>query len=210
MEYGALWREWRATAEGALAGVLAFCVGYAATLAVQYDEVRESAAVVDEVAALLGADTGGIFRGVAEWLQPDSVQLVGWFFYGSHYVPLEFHGSVLGSTVRRSVDVQETPVWDSLLVLVPPAVLLATGLLLAARFADERPASSLLTGIRIALGYGVTAVTIVSAVSYSRSVGFAAVTVGPNLVTVALYCTGYALAFGTVGAALYGAYVHGE
>ena len=51
MEFGALWREWRATAAGALAGVLAFWVGFVATLAVQYDEVRESAGVVEDVAA---------------------------------------------------------------------------------------------------------------------------------------------------------------
>jgi len=210
MEFGALWREWRATAAGALAGVLAFSVGFAATFAVQYDEVRESAGVVEDVTARLGADGGELFRSVAEWLQPDPVQLVGWFFYGSHYVPLEFRGSLLGNTVHRTVDVQETAVWDSLLVLVPPGVLLLAGFLLAARTADERPVSSPLTGVRIALGYGGTAVAVVSAVSYSRSLGFASMTVGPDPTTVALYCTGYAVAFGTVGAALHGAYVQGD
>jgi hypothetical protein len=35
-------------------------------------------------------------------------------------------------------------------------------------------------------------------------------TVGPDPTTVALYCTGYAVAFGTVGAALHGAYVQGD
>lgn len=207
---GSLWRDGAATLAGAAYGVAAFAAGYLASLVLVYQQVDASDELLDSIAERLGPTLGAAFRDVASWLQPDALQAVGWFFYNSHYVPLEVRAAALGQGLSASVSLQQTPMWRSALVLVPPVVLLAAGYLFARRQSDARPADSLTCGVRIAVGYGVSALLGVYAVSYTRNAGIAAITLQPSPTTAVLYCSAYALAFGTAGAVLYGAYGHSE
>lgn len=207
---GSLWRDSEATLAGATYGVAAFLAGYLASLGLVYDDVDRSGELLDEIAARLGPTLGTAFRDVASWLEPDSLQAVGWFFYNSHYVPLEVRASAVGQGFSASVSLQQTTLWNSALVLVPPVVLLGAGYLFARRQSGARTPSALECGIRIAVGYGAAAAVGVSLVAYSRSAGIAAITLQPPLGTAVLYCAAYAVAFGTVGAMLYAAYGHSE
>lgn len=206
---GALYRDWRATVRGAVAGVTAFVVGFAATFVLEHDEARNAEGFVEDAATFLGPDAGPLLRDAATWLQPDPLQVTGWFYYASHYVPLDVEVAALGRSANRVVDVQDLPMWDGVLVLVPPVVLFAAGFGVAARefTRDSVGSSSVLAGTRLALGYGGVAALVAFQVAYSRSVGFASVSIAPGLATVVLNCAAYALAFGTAGAAVYAAYV---
>jgi hypothetical protein len=207
---GSLWRDTDATLAGAAYGVAAFLVGYLASLGLVYRDVDASDELLNAIATRLGPTLGGAFRDVATWLQPEPLRTVGWFFYNSHYVPLEVRASALGQRLTTTVSLQQTPVWTSTLVLVPPVVLLVAGFLFARRQSHDRAAPAPGCGARIALGYAATAVAGVYVIGYSRNAGIAMITLQPSLSTAALYCGGYALLFGTAGAALYGAYVHSE
>ncbi|MFC3476398.1 hypothetical protein [Halobacterium litoreum] len=202
---GALYRDWRDTARAAVAGVVAFLAGFAATFVLEYDEARDSAGFVEDVARFLGPDAGPLFRQAADWLEPDPVQVTGWFFYASHYVPLDVRVTALGNSAHRVVNVRDLPVWDGALVLVPPAVLLVAGFVVAARVTPD--ASPVLTGVRVAFGYVAAAVVALRWVAYSRDAGLASASVGPDAWTVAINCGAYALVFGTIGAIVYAAYV---
>lgn len=207
---GSLWRDTDATLAGAVYGVAAFLVGYLGSLALVYEDVDTSGDLLDAIATRLGPTLGGAFRDVATWLQPDPLQTVAWFFYNGHYVPLEVRASALGQRLTATVSLQQTPMWTSALVLIPPVVLLVAGFLFARRQSHDRAAPALGCGVRIALGYAAIAVAGVYLVGYSRSAGIAMITLQPSLSTAAFYCGGYALVFGTAGAMLYGAYVHSE
>jgi hypothetical protein len=207
---GSLWRDTDATLAGAAYGVAAFLVGYLASLALVYRDVDASNELLDAIATRLGPTLGDAFRDVASWLQPDPLQTVAWFFYNGHYVPLEVRAAALGQRFTATVSLQQTPMWTSALVLIPPVTLLLTGFLFARRQSDRHPPPALSCGLRIALGYVAVAVAGVYLVAYSRSAGIAMITLQPPLSTAALYCGGYALLFGTAGAMLYGAYVHSE
>jgi hypothetical protein len=205
---GSLWRDREATLAGVAYGVAAFLTGFLASLALVFDDVDQSDELLDEIATRLGPTLGDVFRDVASWLEPGSLQAVGWFFYNSHYVPLEVRASALGQRLSASVSLQQTPMWNSALVLVPPVVLLGAGYLFARRQSDDGAPSALACGVRIALGYSATAAGGVYLVGYSRSAAIAAITLQPAVGTAALYCGGYALAFGTGGALLYSTYGH--
>lgn len=197
-----LWRDARATAVGAAAGLAAFVVGFAATFALQYDELSESSVLVEDIAALLGPRLADLLGGVADWLEPDALEVVGWFFYASHYVGLEVTASALGQSLERSIDLQQTAIWDAELAIVPPLVLFATGFLLA-HVERDRARSPLATGLRVALGYGTVAVLVAIAVTYTRDIGVAAVVLGPDVATAGAFCAAYALVFGGGGALLH-------
>lgn len=199
---GSLWRDARATAVGAAAGLAAFVAGFAATFALQHDDLSESSAVVEDVTALLGPGLSELLGGVADWLEPDVFEVVGWFFYASHYVNLEVSASALGQTLERSLDLQQTPMWDSELAIVPPLVLFASGFVLA-HVERVRAGSPLETGVRIALGYGGLATLVATAVTYTRDAGFASIVLGPDVATAGAFCAAYALVFGGGGALLH-------
>ncbi|MXR21711.1 hypothetical protein [Halobacterium bonnevillei] len=202
---GVLWRDVRGTVVGAAVGIAAFLAGFVATFVLQRDEFAESPALGDELAAVLGPDLGDVAEYVADWLQPEPVEAVGWFFYASHYVDLEVTVTTLGRSMRWTADLQQTPLWDDELALVPPLVLLTAGYLFA-RWHHGRGGSALACGVRLAFGYAAAASAGVSVVSYSRDAGFARLTAVPDLVTAVVYTATYALVFGTAGALLYDAY----
>lgn len=202
---GVLWRDVRGTIVGAAVGVAAFLTGFAATFVLERDEFAESATLGDELVAVLGPDFGDVADYVADWLQPEAVEAVGWFFYASHQVDLEVTVTTLGRSLRWTADLQQTPLWDDELALVPPLVLLAAGFLFA-RWDHGRGGSPLASGIRLALGYAAAAYGGVSVVSYSRDAGIAGLTASPDLVTAVAYTATYALVFGTAGALLHDAY----
>ncbi|MFB6268917.1 MAG: hypothetical protein ABEH83_03175 [Halobacterium sp.] len=200
-----LWRDGRATAVGAAAGVAAFLAGAAATFVLQRDELDGSSAVVEEIAALLGPGLADALGSVADWLEPDVVEAVGWFFYASHYVDLEFTASAFGQTLHRTVALQQTPVWDAELAVVPPLALFATGFLLAA--ADRlRVGRPLEVGVRVALGYAGVALAAVPVATYTRDVGFASVTFGPDAAAAGAFCAAYAVVFAAAGALVHDEY----
>lgn len=198
---GSLWRNARATAVGVAAGVAAFLAGFAATFALQHDELGDSSAAVEGVASALGPGLADLLGGVADWLEPDLLEVVGWFFYASHYVDLDVTANAFGRTLYRRVDLQQTSAWSPELVVVPPLVLFAAGFLVAVRGRD-RAASPLAVGIRVALGYAAVAVVGAFAVRYTRDAGFASVVVGPDVPTAVAFCAAYAVVFATGGALL--------
>jgi len=202
---GVLWRDGRGTIVGVAVGVAAFLAGFVATFILQRDEFTESASLGDELVASLGPDLGDVAEYVADWLQPEAVEAVGWFFYASHRVDLEVTVTTLGRSMRWTADLQQTPLWDDELALVPPLVLLTAGYLFA-RWHHGRGRSPLASGIRLALGYAAAAYGGVSVVSYSRDAGLAGLTASPDLVTAVAYTAAYALVCGTAGAFLYDAH----
>jgi hypothetical protein len=202
---GALWRDLRGTAVGAAVGVAAFLTGFATTFVLERDELAASSGIGGELVAVLGPNLGDVAENMAEWLQPDAIEVVGWFFYASHQVDLEVTVTTLGRSIRWTADLQQTPLWDDELALVPPLVLLAAGSLFA-RWHHDRGGSALASGIRIALGYAAAAPVGVSVVSYSRDAGLASLTAAPDLVTAVVSTAAYAVAFGTAGALLNDAY----
>lgn len=200
-----LWRDARGTVVGAAVGVAAFLTGFATTFLLERDELAESSRLGDELVAVLGPNLSEVAENLSEWLQPEAVEAVGWLFYASHRVDLEVTVTTLGRSIRWNADLQQTPLWDSELALVPPAILLAAGYLFA-RWHHGRDGSALASGVRLALGYGATAYLGVSGVSYARDVGIATLTAGPDVVTAVGYSSTYAVVFGTAGALLYEAY----
>jgi hypothetical protein len=197
-----LWRDWRATGTGAVAGALAFAVVYAATFLLERDDAEGAGRFVEDVANAVGPDAGQVVRALADYLEPDPGQVIAWLAYAAHRVPLELDADALGNSVQRTVDVQALPIWDSTLAFVPPLVLLVAGAALAVTRTRPRLAAAWLTGTRLALGYAAVAGISLRWATYTRDAGIASVRVAPNPVTVLLQCGLYALAFGTAGAAL--------
>jgi len=193
-------RGWWPTAAGAVAGALAFAAVVAAALVRQRDEAGETAAFVDSLAASFGPDAGRVLAGLADWLEPDPTQVVAWFAYASHRVPLELDAEAFGNTARRTVDVQSLSVWDGALAYAPPAALLAAGAAVVVLAGVRRPSRAWQPGLGVAAGYVAAALLALRVAGYERSLGVASVTIAPDPVTVGLHTAAYALAFGLGGA----------
>lgn len=193
-------RDWWPTAAGLVAGTLAFGAVAAAALLRQRDEASDVSAFVDSLAASFGPDAGRVLAGLADYLEPDPAQVVAWFAYASHRVPLELDAEAFGNTASRTVDVQSLSVWDGALAYAPPAALFAAAAVVVLA-GVRRPARAWVPGLGVAAGYVAAALFALRFAGYERSLGIAEVTVAPDPVTVALHTAAYALVFGT-GAAL--------
>jgi|AntRauMinimDraft_4_1070384.scaffolds.fasta_scaffold00208_6 hypothetical protein len=191
---------WRATVAGLLAGALGFVAVLAVTALRQRDRAADTADFVDALAVAFGPGAGSVLSGIADWLEPDPAQVVAWFAYASHRVPLDVDAEAFGNAVHRSVDVQSLSVWDGALAYLPPVVLFGAGAAVVALAEVDRLSRAWQPGLAVAAGYVAAAVLTLRVATYERSLGVASVTVGPDPVTVALHTTAYALVFGLAGA----------
>ncbi|WP_336037490.1 hypothetical protein [Halobacterium yunchengense] len=196
-----LWADARATAEGAAVGAGAFAAGLAATFLLQRDALGDSQRVADGVSTAVGPALADALGDVADWLEPDVLEVVAWFYYAAHGVTLDVTAGALGRSAHWTADLRQTPLWDGQLALVPPLALLAAGGFLAWRHRDREPGAAT-SGVRVALGYAAAAAVVATAATYTRDAGFATVTLRPPLVAAVAYCAAYALAFGALGAFL--------
>ena len=191
---------WRATAAGLVAGALAFGSVLAVTALRQRDRATDATDFAEALAAAFGPEAGRVLSGVADWLEPDPGQVLAWFAYASHRVPLDVDAEAFGTAVHRSVDVQSLSVWDGTLAYVPPVVLFGAGAAVVALAEVDRLSRAWKPGLAVAVGYVAAALLTLRVATYERSLGVASVTVAPDPVTVGLHATAYALGFGLAGA----------
>lgn len=195
-------RDWFPTVAGVVAGALAFGAVAVAAFLRQRNEADDVSAFVDSLAASFGPDAGRVVASIADYLEPDPSQVVAWFTYASHRVPLELDAEAFGNTASRTVDVQSLSVWDGVLAYAPPAALVAAAVVVAVLAGVRRPARAWQPGLGVVAGYVATALLALRVAGYERSLGIAEVTIAPDPVTVALHTAVYALVFGAGGVVL--------
>ena len=176
----------RTVGVAAVGGVLAYLVGYALTYVAVGQEVSNSLA-----SRVLEIATG----------DPGTWQLVGWVFYNAHYVSVEVPG-LFGSTAVNLVG----DTFSSALFVLPPAVLLLAGAVVAVLGRVERPLAGAVGGLAVTVGY--LPLAAIGAVLVGIDIGDS--TAGPT-VAAAVLLVGlvYPLVFGAVGGAV-GAAVGGR
>jgi len=187
----------------AVAGLLAGGLGFAAVFgltAVRQSGRADETDFADAVAAAFGPDAGRVLSGLADWLEPDPTQVVAWFTYASHRIPLQVDAEAFGNAVHRTVDVQSLSVWDGALASLPPVVLVAAGVAVVALAGVDRLSRAWQPGLALATGYVAAALLALRVAGYERDLGVASLTVAPEPSTVALHTAAYALVFGLGGA----------
>jgi hypothetical protein len=178
-------------ASGAIAGVLSFLGGYLLTY------LLKAGSVSDLFTTTLGEAQGSGLSPPGDW------QVVGWFFFQMHTVATETTLTA-GSLSETSTTTGSVESW---LLLVPIALLIAFGYIVA-RNADVRGiAAGAQAGATVTVGYAAVTVAAVFLSSWSESVSAfgetATVTVGPAVVTGILTAgVIYPLALGAVGGAV--------
>ena len=178
-------------ASGAIAGVLSFLGGYLLTY------LLKAGSVSDLFTTTLGEAQGSGLSPPGDW------QVVGWFFFQMHTVATETTLTA-GSLSETSTTTGSVESW---LLLVPIALLVAFGYIVA-RNADVRGiAAGAQAGATVTVGYAAVTVAAVFLSSWSESVSAfgetATVTVGPAVVTGILTAgVIYPLVLGAVGGAV--------
>lgn len=190
---------WRAAAAGLVAGALGFAAVFGVTASRQRDQATAATDFSDALAAAFGPDAGRVLSGLADWLEPDPTQVLAWFTYGSHRVPLRVDAEAFGNAASRSVDVQSLSIWDGVLAYVPPVVLVVAGAAVVALQSVDRLSRAWQPGVGVAAGYVAAALLAVRYARYERSLGVASLSVAVDPVTVALHTAAYALVFGLAG-----------
>jgi len=176
-----------AVGSGAVAGVLAYAIGYAVTYLWQSSAVENALSGYNFVASLFGGDP------IPTW------QGVGWLFYNAHAVAFTHPGIGGGRVARNFIADGNAP---QLLYLLPPVLLLLTGFVLARAAGARDGQSGARVGVQLASGYFVLAVVGLFAFQYGSS-GSA---IHPDYVLgVLLAGVLYPAAFGAAGGALAGA-----
>ncbi|WP_263018027.1 hypothetical protein [Natronobiforma cellulositropha] len=124
----------RSVLEGSIAGLLAWIVGYAITYAAVGSDVRE----------------GWVNRGL-EFVtdEPATYEIVGWVFYNAHFVDTAFEGVPF----LRSANAIGGDGFTAALYLVPPGLLLVTGLAVARYRGVTDATEGILTGLAVVPGY---------------------------------------------------------
>lgn len=178
-------------ASGAIAGVLAFLGGYLLTY------LLKAGSVSDLFTTTLGEAQGSGLSQPGDW------QVVGWFFFQMHTVATE---TILtaGSLSETSATTGSVESW---LLLVPIALLLAFGYIVARNADVGGIADGAQAGATVTVGYAAVTVAAVFLSSWSESVSAfgetATVTVGPAVVTGILTAgVIYPLVLGAVGGAV--------
>jgi hypothetical protein len=175
---------------GTVAGIAAFLGGYVLTFILKSGQVSEL------LTRSLGEAQGSGITPPGDW------QVVGWFFFQMHTVGTETTLALNGQTRTGTT----TGGVESWMFLIPIALLLAAGFVVARR----TDASEILTGAQagatVVVGYVLLAVVFAVLTTWSASVsalgGTASITIGPALVTGVLTAGMiYPLAVGAVGGA---------
>jgi hypothetical protein len=169
---------------GFAAGTLTFALGYVVTYAWQADSVRESLQAYNALVQFFGGDP------VPTW------KAVGWLLYNAHYVAVSYPTFGAGRASRNLVADGNAP---ALLLLLPPVLLMAAGVVLARAAESDGLGPCARSGASVTLGYVVFAV--LGLVAFQYSVGDA--TMHPEYVLGALLAgVVYPLVFGAAGGVL--------
>lgn len=179
--------------EGALFGAVAYVVGYALTyvLLTVDGEVEPS-----ELGSFLTVDLASGY------------QVVGWFFYGAHFVSTELTGSgnAGSATIGGNVLSETTTQIPSVVYYAVPIVLLvAAGYALVTYLdlGDVSTEAAAKSGSALAVGYLPLAIVGTIVFSGSVSQGGQSISMGPDLVTGALLAgIVFPLVLGAAGGAL--------
>lgn len=167
---------------GLSGGVAAWLLGYLVVYLASSDRIRGS------IGGQLLNELGG---GGATW------KLVGWLFFNAHFVDVVFDAPVLGVRALDLIAQYGGP--STYLYAVPPAFLLAAGLLVGYRTGSEGLGDAAVTGFLLVPGYLLLSV----AGALLFAVGGGDATAAPDLVTAALLAgLVYPALFGAVGSAV--------
>lgn len=171
----------------AVAGVLAYLVGYLLTYLWQVNAVREAISGLNLLLGVLGGQR------VPAWT------VVGWLFYGAHVVPLRIPTPGSSDVVRSIVGGDGA---TSLLFVLPPLVLVLAGAVAAWWAGADAPEIGATAGASIAVSYLVLAVVGVFLFRFSIQ----SFVIGPDLLrSVVIAGIAYPVGFGAVGGAIFGA-----
>lgn len=170
---------------GALAGIVAWGVGYAVTFVLTAPAVRESP-VHRFIEALDG--------------EPATYEMVGWVFYNAHFVNTVFRDvPLIGSHTTSFIGGEDG--FTLLLYAIPVVALSVAGLALARYRRATDPTTGLRAGVAVLPGYLVVAV--IGAFLFEVSLGGSSG--GPDLLPSIFLCgTVYPVLFGGGGGALGG------
>lgn len=138
---------------------------------------------------------------VPEW------KTVAWFFYNAHLVDLEVTGSIGGFGGTSTLDLIAQTDATTALYVVPPAVLLGAGALLAVHLDARTIGEGVLVGTPVTIGYAIVldvGAVVTRADTETTILAVEATgTMGPSLVlAVGLAGVLYPLVFATAGAVL--------
>ena len=179
----------RSAAFGAVGGAAAYVLGYLVTYVTQSGRVEEGLSGINFFADLFGGDTISVWRGV------------GWVFYNAHFVDVEVP-ALIGAA--RSVNfIAESDGGFTYLYLVPPLLLLVSGVAIARAAGAATPVDGARSGVLAVAGYLPLAVIGAFLFRYALGDGES---VAPTLVTAVLLAgLVYPALFGAVGGAAAGA-----
>ncbi|KTG08470.1 hypothetical protein AUR64_17455 [Haloprofundus marisrubri] len=167
-------------AGGAFLGAVAYVFGYATTYALTSSEIQNSGAQ-----QLLELFTGES----ATW------KAVGWVFYNAHFVDTEIPG--LFGASRAINFVAEVEAFPTLLYVLPPVILLVSGVVVARSAGVTDAMDGAKAGASVLLGYSLLAVA--GTTMFSIPVGQSA-TAEPDFVAAVLVAgVVYPAVFGTLG-----------
>lgn len=168
-------------APGALAGAVAFLLGYAATYLAEADRVERGFAGLNALLDLVGG--GGV----------ETPTAVSWLYYGAHGVAVAYPLPGGGRATRNLVAASGA---TDLLYLLPPVLLVAAGFALARRAGERGAGRAALVGASVLPGYLALAVAGLLA----TRVTVVGATVGPDLLTgVLLAGVAYPVVLGGLG-----------
>jgi hypothetical protein len=167
----------------AVAGIGAYLLGYLVTYVSQRGSVEEQLRGFNFIANLFGSEP------ITVW------QAVGWLFYNAHFVRTRIEGGLGGPQSENFIAASDSGS-IVLLYLVPMALLLVGGFLLARHSAADDPADGATVGAAVVLGYFPLAVIGAFLFSYEGAIA-------PDIVTAVLLAgLVYPLVFGATGGAV--------
>ena len=168
---------------GAVAGAAAYLVGYLSVYLTQSGRIEEGLSGLNFLAELFGGDP------ISAW------QVSGWLFYNAHFVET-VSPAVFGGTSSRNLLMQAEGA--GYLLLVPPVLLLAAGLVAGRVAGAESPLDGARSGAFVLAGY--LPLALVGAFLFRYAVGDGSV--APDLVTAVLLAGAvYPAVFGAIGGA---------
>lgn len=131
----------RGAAPAAVAGVLAYLVGYAVTFGLTATDLEDRLAPVEALVGLVQSEPVGSWR------------VVGWIFYGLHGADTRLLEGV--GAVEATATVAPATAAPDVLYMVPVLALLAAGFLSADYTNVDGPRAGMIVGASVTIGYGL-------------------------------------------------------
>ena len=181
---------------GVVAGVFAYLCGYALTFLLMATRVQQ---YLDSTAGS-SVDFSQVAARFGEEALPSSAKVVSWFYLGAHNVGFRLEGQALGQQDSAQVSITASPVWNDLLFVVPPLVLLAVGYLYHTQVTSGDRFRWLGTGLLLAVGYVAVSIPVMVFSFWFLNLGLAGISLTPLAGQGVLLTAAYGLVFGTAGA----------